>query len=209
MKVAQALQTLAVDRGREDIRFQLLSIHSSFTEVGPNGTHACLVSPVAGPNLRSTSSLAHGTFRSGLARKACKQVAEALHVMHASGYVHGGKSPCLYSCDDGMPSLRNQIFGKKIFSSNCPTGSWRLRTMLSIKHWEPHMWNILTDVIGVNLMPMPPGVLRLRLIQKSLRRRDCSKSSSSSLTLGHLSLRGPSLAITEPSLLLSTTRPKF
>jgi serine/threonine-protein kinase SRPK3 len=114
MKVAQALQTLAVDRGREDIRFQLLSIHSSFTEVGPNGTHACLVSPVAGPNLRSTSSLAHGTFRSGLARKACKQVAEALHVTHASGYVHGRKSPCLYSCDDGMPSLRNQIFGKNI-----------------------------------------------------------------------------------------------
>jgi serine/threonine-protein kinase SRPK3 len=90
MRVAQAFQALAADRGRVDIRSQLLSIHSSFTEVGPNGTHACLVSPVAGPNLHWICSFTGGILRSDLARKVCRQVAEALSIIHASGHVHGG-----------------------------------------------------------------------------------------------------------------------
>jgi serine/threonine-protein kinase SRPK3 len=96
MRVARTFQAVAKDRGREDIRSQLLSIHSSFTETGSNGTHACLVSPVAGPNLRWLCSFTDGILRPDLARKVCRQVAEALSIIHASGYVHRGQYSYAY-----------------------------------------------------------------------------------------------------------------
>jgi serine/threonine-protein kinase SRPK3 len=117
MRIAQAFQALAADRGREDIRSQLLSIHSSFTEVGPNGTHACLVSSIAGPNLHWVRSFAKGEIRSDLARKVCRQVTEALSIIHASGYVHRGAYSCVRSLSDGMLNSADQISNLRMFSS--------------------------------------------------------------------------------------------
>jgi serine/threonine-protein kinase SRPK3 len=96
MKVTQALHELAVNRGCDHVRSQLLFIHSSFREVGPNGTHTCLVSSVGGPNLQWTYWQGLGRYRSDLARKICRQVAETLQLIHNSGYVHGGKHLYVY-----------------------------------------------------------------------------------------------------------------
>jgi hypothetical protein len=145
LKVAQALQALALDRGREDIRSQLLSIHSSFTEVGPNGTHACLVSPVAGLTIQTfvqcprwpmgPSNWAWLAKYVDKSRRHCTSCTPLAMFMEVSSRI------CLYA----MKVCQVYVIrpsAKKIFSSNCLTGPWRLRTMISIKHWEPHMWNV-------------------------------------------------------------------
>jgi serine/threonine-protein kinase SRPK3 len=91
LSVARALQSSAADRGRKDVASQLLSIRSMFTEEGPNGSHVCLVSPVAGPSLDWGEWYSLRRFRPDVGRKICKQVTEAVQHMHSSGYVHGGE----------------------------------------------------------------------------------------------------------------------
>jgi serine/threonine-protein kinase SRPK3 len=91
MQIVRALHNSAVNRGQSEICSHLLSIHSSFTEVGPNGTHVCLVSSAAGPSLYWMRYWRkHGRYHQQLVRKICQQVAESLQLIHASGYVHGG-----------------------------------------------------------------------------------------------------------------------
>jgi serine/threonine-protein kinase SRPK3 len=92
IKVARALHASAMDRGHEHIRSHMLSIHSTFREVGPNGTHECLVSPVAGPNVYLMACHGQGRYRADLARKICRQVTKTLQHIHSCGYVHGGKA---------------------------------------------------------------------------------------------------------------------
>jgi serine/threonine-protein kinase SRPK3 len=90
MRVTRALHDLATNRGRKDIHSQLLPIHSSFVEIGPNGYHECLVSSAGGPNVKSMYQKSLGRCRSDLARNICRQVAETLHFVHSCGHAHGG-----------------------------------------------------------------------------------------------------------------------
>uniref|UniRef100_A0A0W0G6R6 non-specific serine/threonine protein kinase n=1 Tax=Moniliophthora roreri TaxID=221103 RepID=A0A0W0G6R6_MONRR len=69
-------------------------VEDHFTETGPNGTHLCIVSQLAGPSI-STMSECPGRvsgsrrLRGSLARKAAKAVAEVVALMHSAGFVHG------------------------------------------------------------------------------------------------------------------------
>jgi serine/threonine-protein kinase SRPK3 len=94
LSVARALQSSAADRGHENVASQLLSFHSTFMEEGPNGSHVCLVSSVAGPRLYWYEWMGMRRYRPDFARKICKQATEAVQHMHASGYVHGGEHSC-------------------------------------------------------------------------------------------------------------------
>ncbi|KAI0785254.1 kinase-like domain-containing protein [Abortiporus biennis] len=70
------------------------NIEDSFLHQGPNGTHLCLVSQLAGPSVRSMFDCPGRVsesrrLRSDLARKVARQVASAVQLMHSAGYVHG------------------------------------------------------------------------------------------------------------------------
>ena len=60
-------------------------------EEGPNGTHLCTVSQFAGPSVGSMSRWSK-RLRGDLARRAAKQVATVVKLMHSAGVVHGGSS---------------------------------------------------------------------------------------------------------------------
>ncbi|KAF8900878.1 hypothetical protein CPB84DRAFT_1009856 [Gymnopilus junonius] len=60
----------------------------------PNGPHLCVVYPLAGPSIvsmldRPGSVLGSIHLRSDLARKVIKQVANAVELIHGTGFVHG------------------------------------------------------------------------------------------------------------------------
>ena len=65
---------------------------------GPNGTHLCLVFPLAGPSVHGMSFGREGRtegsrrLRADLARKVAKQTAAVMELMHSAGLVHGGTS---------------------------------------------------------------------------------------------------------------------
>ena len=66
-----------------------------FVEVGPNGSHLCLVYPLAGPSILAMSFspgrvAGSRRLRKDLAKKVAKQLACTVGVMHNSGFVHGG-----------------------------------------------------------------------------------------------------------------------
>lgn len=68
-----------------------------FVEIGPNGQHLCLVTPLAGPSVLSLSSSPKQTSRirrlaGWLARRVAKQVSLVVEEMHRAGFVHGGSS---------------------------------------------------------------------------------------------------------------------
>ena len=82
---------------------RIQTIKDSFIVEGPNGTHLCLVSQLAGPSVFAMSLFGcegrnEGSrrLRSDLARKVAKQVATAVELMHSAGLVHGSTSE-LYS----------------------------------------------------------------------------------------------------------------
>ena len=80
----------------------LLTIKDHFMEEGPNGTHLCIVSQFAGPNVASmfhdeTRLPGSKRLRGDLARKVAKQIATVVELMHSAGLVHGGSSPDLHS----------------------------------------------------------------------------------------------------------------
>lgn len=80
--------------------FQTVDHH--FLVQGPNGSHHFLIYPLAGPSILTMSDspgrvAGSRRLRADLARKVAKQTATALHHMHCTGVVHGGKgvSPTL------------------------------------------------------------------------------------------------------------------
>ncbi len=73
----------------------IASILDHFKVEGPNGTHTCLVSYIAGPTIAQLSySLGHVAgskrLRADIAQKAAWQATEALSCLHSRGVVHGG-----------------------------------------------------------------------------------------------------------------------
>ncbi|KAF8332972.1 kinase-like domain-containing protein [Amanita rubescens] len=76
-------------------RHNIQTIKDSFIEEGPNGTHVCLVSELAGPSVRVMSFPGGGRLegstrlRGDLAREVAKQTATVMELMHSAGLVHG------------------------------------------------------------------------------------------------------------------------
>jgi serine/threonine-protein kinase SRPK3 len=94
------LGTSAIDdETRHFIRTHILHNDEPFIEHGPNGSHLCVVSEIAGPSISDVYSNAHVTgrtlgsvrLRADLALKIAGQVARFVHAMHTAGCVHGGK----------------------------------------------------------------------------------------------------------------------
>jgi serine/threonine-protein kinase SRPK3 len=78
------------------IRNRLLIADECFIEHGPNGSHLCVASEVAGPNLASIFNcpgrvIGNRRLRAEHSRKVARQVTEFVHEMHSAGYAHGGQ----------------------------------------------------------------------------------------------------------------------
>ena len=70
-------------------------VDDKFTVRGPNGSHTCLVSSLAGPSVLAMLDCPGRTagsrrLRADLAKKAARQATVAIHLMHSKGIVHGG-----------------------------------------------------------------------------------------------------------------------
>jgi len=83
------------------VHSNIQTLKDHFTENGPNGSHLCLVSELAGPSILSLSDspgrvIGSRRLRSDLARKVAKQVTCAVELMHTAGFVHGGLCRLLY-----------------------------------------------------------------------------------------------------------------
>lgn len=93
--IPQALDSLNENSklpGRENLPVVL----DKFSHIGPNGTHLCLITPFAGPSIRSiydSPELVSGSrrLRNCLARKVAYQIANAVHLLHSAGVIHGGE----------------------------------------------------------------------------------------------------------------------
>lgn len=70
------------------------SLLHHFTINGPNGSHLCLVTTVAGPSIRDLSNSGRRLPSRG-ARKAAHQLTQALLYLHNLGICHGGNSKSL------------------------------------------------------------------------------------------------------------------
>lgn len=86
-------------------RSYIQTLEDHFTENGPNRSHLCLVSQLAGPSILSMSDcpgrvIGSRRLRGDLARKVAKQVACAVELMHTAGFVHGGSSQVLWRRSD-------------------------------------------------------------------------------------------------------------
>jgi serine/threonine-protein kinase SRPK3 len=78
------------------IHNRLLIADKCFIERGPNGSHLCVASDVAGPNLASIFEcpgrvIGNRRLRAEYSRRVAKQVTEFVHEMHSAGYAHGGQ----------------------------------------------------------------------------------------------------------------------
>jgi serine/threonine-protein kinase SRPK3 len=74
---------------------ELRLILDHFTLEGPNGTHLCLISQLAGPSVLSMAESpgrvsGSRRLRGDLARKVASQVATAVELLHGRGIIHGG-----------------------------------------------------------------------------------------------------------------------
>ena len=72
------------------VRHNIQTIKDSFIKKGPNGTHVCLVSQLAGPSLYAMSFFGRKRLRGDLAREVAKQTAAVVELMHSAGVAHGG-----------------------------------------------------------------------------------------------------------------------
>jgi serine/threonine-protein kinase SRPK3 len=75
-------------------------IEDHFIENGPNGSHFCFVSELAGPSILSMSDspgrvIGSRRLRRDLARKVARQVVGVVELMHSAGFVHGGSCQLL------------------------------------------------------------------------------------------------------------------
>lgn len=76
-------------------RQYIATLLDSFWIEGPNGSHLCLVSPVAGPAIPEYSkSQPHGRLRVNVAQKIALQTTRGLAFLHSIGVGHGGNK-CL------------------------------------------------------------------------------------------------------------------
>jgi serine/threonine-protein kinase SRPK3 len=78
-----------------ELRLQMAFPEHAFNERGPNGTHLCVVSELAGSNLLAISNCPGrivGTrrLRGDIARRVSGQVANFVRNLHSAGFVHGG-----------------------------------------------------------------------------------------------------------------------
>ena len=94
--ISRKLDTL-ISSTRNAARHNIQTIKDSFIEEGPNGTHICLVSELAGPSVFAMSFFGcegrlEGSkrLRGDLAKNVAKQTAAAVELMHSAGLVHGG-----------------------------------------------------------------------------------------------------------------------
>lgn len=74
----------------------ILRFLDNFEHPGPNGTHNCLVLELLGPSVATVieERFASNRLPGSVAKKACKEMALALEVLHAQGIGHGGLWPC-------------------------------------------------------------------------------------------------------------------
>jgi serine/threonine-protein kinase SRPK3 len=99
-----ALKIMAADVSQHQHDIHILehlkhipSVLDSFWITGPNGSHLCQASKVAGPSIRQLNdpgaNQMEGTrrLRGTLAQKVACQVIQALAYIHARRVVHGGK----------------------------------------------------------------------------------------------------------------------
>lgn len=90
--LGKSLSTKSLDHpGARRILFAL----DHFTVKGPNGSHLCLVSQVAGPSIADLSYCPGQVagcrrLRGDVARLFARQTAQAVGVLHGVGVVHGG-----------------------------------------------------------------------------------------------------------------------
>lgn len=99
LKILRHLNESSIDHpGRSHI----ISVLDHFNVQGPNGSHACLVSQLAGPSVTqicdSPGQVAGSRrLRGALARRLAKQVTQAIGYLHFVGIVHGGSVYALQS----------------------------------------------------------------------------------------------------------------
>jgi serine/threonine-protein kinase SRPK3 len=90
--ITESLATL-----RPELRQHLLTVDRIFVKEGPNGTHTCVLSEVAGQNLHALGDApkrirGNLRFRGEVARNVAGQVARFVQGMQSAGFVHGGTS---------------------------------------------------------------------------------------------------------------------
>ncbi len=86
----QMLEYLERQRSDHPVKGHITSLFHHFLVEGPNGSHLCLVSPIAGPSMKDLARW--GKRLSGRdARSAAYQVAQAIVYLHTVGVCHGGK----------------------------------------------------------------------------------------------------------------------
>ncbi|RDL38376.1 Kinase-like protein [Venustampulla echinocandica] len=90
----EILQRLGRSPNDASGRKNVTSLFDHFTIDGPNGTHMCLVSDVAGPSVAALNDCpgkvaGSRRLRSDLARKIAKQTVEALKFVHSHKLCHG------------------------------------------------------------------------------------------------------------------------
>ncbi len=127
-KPKDEIEELVISRKLDDLiasthnaaRHNIQTIKDSFIEEGPNGTHVCLVSELAGPSIRAMSFSGGGRLqgstrlRGDLAREVAKQTAMVMELMHSAGLIHGG-SLTLFHNNALLKFLRSNVV-KRPFS---------------------------------------------------------------------------------------------
>ena len=83
--------------GRGSGRNNIVSITNTFQLEGPNGTHTCYVSHIAGPSMvqliqNAWQVTGSRQLRGALTRSLAKQLAKAVCCMHSAEMIHGGLS---------------------------------------------------------------------------------------------------------------------
>ena len=94
-KYIEMLRYLDHHSRRGEGRNNIVCITNTFQLEGPNGTHTCHASDVAGPSMAQLIQNAWQVtgsreLRGTLTRSLAKQLAEAVCCMHSAGMIHGG-----------------------------------------------------------------------------------------------------------------------